>query len=304
MGKVSGVIARMVMVMVGVTGLIMAGDNKAQDGNISSVKPETSRTKTDEGQSELAHVYLGYGRVTVMEWQTKWQIIKVTLGQPILKVSVDPDRARMELFPAVTEGKTNMAVTFDDGTRNGFTVIYALHIVSEEDINYRVTYSFPEEQAAANAAVPRGPPVRPSEIDVMSFARFITSFEREPQFRAAAERDVRHRAIDKVYRWNGYDIYLVDAWEFPRSDTLVLRVMRRNTTAKAQYLHASQIRLTVANKEWPKTAWMQTAAMIYPGQMDTAHLFLQGYRLTADQPWEIKLPWSSEELQTMAEAEN
>ena len=140
------------------------------------------------------------------------------------------------------------------------------------------------------ANLEKAPRMKPGDVDVMGAVTTIENARVDPFYREKLT-DYRMLPINKIYQWNGNLVHLLEAHQFVDKDLLVLKVQWLNETHKAFYLKDTQYQVWLANKEIPVTARMQaTDGTVYPSQLETVWLFVQGYRLSINNDWELKLP--------------
>jgi len=102
--------------------------------------------------------------------------------------------------------------------------------------------------------------------------------------------------LGRFYSWNGCLVGLVDAAEFIDADLLVFRVQWVNRTREALYLDPTQYGLFVSGRTIPILARYKVGVgpVVYPGQLETVYLAVQGYRLSRHNDWQLGLPPDSE----------
>jgi len=236
--------------------------------------------------NRIENIYSTVGVVTSLEFLTEKEIQQIKLGSPIAEVSFDPERRIIDIFPKVEEGRTNMNVVIDN-----CTYVFVLTVSLDGQVDYRRTYTLVGETASQDAEVLQtAPRLKPSEIDVVGAINTIEDARTDPIYRAQLPM-YRMLPLNKTYQWNGNLVHLLEAHQFLRKDLTVLKVQWLNEQDKAYYLKDRQYQVWVANKQIPVTASMQaTDGTVFPGQLETVWLFIQGYRLSINNPWEIKLP--------------
>jgi hypothetical protein len=136
--------------------------------------------------------------------------------------------------------------------------------------------------------------MQPQDIDTVFYVSAIEKSRLDQDYKNSLGRWLKHYPLDRVYSWNGCLINLVEAYQFPKDDIVVLKIEWQNITNKALYLHVNQYKVFVANKEFPVTARQQRSALLYPGQMDIVYLFIQGYGLSCSNAFELMLPPDSD----------
>lgn len=236
--------------------------------------------------NRVENIYCAAGVVTSIDFITEKSIDTIKIGSPIAEVKFDPERKIMDIFPKVQSGRTNMNVVVD-----GTTYVFVLEIVTDQRIDYRRTFTFAREAEAGDSAMmSKAPHLKPGEIDVVGAIAQIKQASTDAVLRSKLPF-YRTRAINKIYQWNGNLIYLVEGHQFVDRDLVVLKIQWLNEQNRAFYIKDRQYEVWLANKQIPVTARIQaTDGTVFPGQMETVWLFVQGYRLSLNNPWELKLP--------------
>ena len=236
--------------------------------------------------ARVENIYCAAGVVTSVDFVTQKSIDSIKIGSPIVEVKYDAERKIMDLFPKVEEGRTNMNVVVE-----GTTYVFVINVVNDQRIDYRRTFTFAKEADAADGAVmAKAPHLKPGEIDIVGAIAQIEQARTDGTFRAKLPM-YRQRPVNKIYQWNGNLVHLLEAHQFVDKDLVVLKVQWLNEKPLAYYLKDAQVQVWLANKQIPVTARTQaTDGTVFPGQLDTIWLFIQGYRLSINNPWELKLP--------------
>lgn len=245
--------------------------------------------------NRVENIYCAAGVVTSVEFLTEKPIDSIKIGSPIVEVKYDAQRKIMDLFPKIDEGRTNMNIVVD-----GTTYVFVIEVVTNQRIDYRRTFTIAgEDDAAASAMMAKAPRLRPGELDVVGAVNQIEQARTDATFRNKLPF-YRTQAINRIYNWNGNYIHLLEAHQFADKDLIVLKVQWLNESPRAYYLKDSQIEVWLANKQIPVTARTQsTDGTVFPGQLDTVWLFIQGYRLSLKNNWELKLPPESDAVRSL-----
>jgi len=245
--------------------------------------------------NRIENIYCSVGVVSSIEFVTEKEIQLIKLGSPIVAVNFDPERKILDLFPKVQEGRTNMNVVVD-----GSTYVFMVSVTTDKKVDFRRTFTFSGETEAADAsALQQAPRLKPSEIDVVGAVSMIEDARMDPVYRSKLPT-YRMLPVNKVYTWNNNLVHLLEAHQFIDKDLIVLKVQWINEQDKAYYLKDRQYQIWIANKEIPVTASMQaTDGTVFPGQLETVWLFIQGYRLSINNPWELKLPPESTSIRKL-----
>jgi hypothetical protein len=248
--------------------------------------------QTDEGNllspKKTEDIYLAPGKDTSLIFSTPSHIETLRLGDPIVDVKYDDAHNMLDLWPrkGVMSGETNCNLTI-----NGQVYVFILHIEDDDKVQYRRTFTLPDENTGEDdAAIALAKPVSPADIDLAAYARTITRVEVDQDY-AKQQTDLRTKIIDKVYAWNKCLIHLYTVSHFPRQDIFIFKIVWVNRGDQALYLASDQYSLWVANTRIPVTLSMQDAIdhTIYPGQVETVWLAVQGYKLK-DNDFTLGLP--------------
>ena len=258
-----------------------------------STPPAQMPVALDSSRTE--NIYCGPGVVTSVEFITDKQIQTIKIGSPIVEVKFDANKKILDLFPKIREGRTNMNIVVD-----GTTYVFTVTIVSDGRIDYRRTFTFAREAEQADAAImSKAPHLKPGEIDLVAAIAQIEDARMDPVLRSKLPF-YRMKPLNKIYQWNGNLIHLLEAHQFVDKDMVVLKIQWLNEQNKAYYIKDRQYELWIANKNIPVTARMQsTDGVVFPGQLETVWLCVQGYRLSIDNPWELKLPPEADSIREM-----
>ena len=237
--------------------------------------------------NKIQEIYVALNYVTALKFDTKASIEGVRLGAPIVDVRIDEARPNtLYINPKVVEGQTNMFVTID-----GMPYAFVINVIADDRVMYRKTFTLPDalpkEQGLPSV---RGPALKPQDIDVVFYIDAIERARKDPTYFRSMKGVMQSVPLDKVYTWNSSPITLIEAIQFPKDNLVVLKIQWQNLTDRALYLSASQYQVYVANQLFPVTAKSQLSDLLFPGQMDTTYLFLQGFGLSADNAFELALP--------------
>lgn len=254
----------------------------------SAMKPELL------ADGVIQDVYIAAGYVVYLSFPKETPIQNVYVGSAaMLSADVSAEQNSVALNANVLSGSTNLTVVIG-GKPYSFTV----HIVTSGDIRYTLAYTVPGlPQNPDEIKYSFGPPIQPQTIDV---AKYVWAIEnRNSKRKSRLQDEMLTYNLAKSYTWNGCLIFLDASFCFPSDNMVVLRLARRNTSPKASYLNARQIRVRIANSFFPSSCAMQVSEILYPGQMEHIYLFLQGYNLVARNNFDITLPPEAENLKGM-----
>jgi hypothetical protein len=141
------------------------------------------------------------------------------------------------------------------------------------------------------AGLAQARPLPPAEVDIVGAARAMERAEVDAVFRRARP-SLRIESLEQSYAWNGCVVSLQDVAQFLDLDLMVFRVRWVNRTDDALYLDPSQYGLWVDGKRIPVIARykMGEGSVVFPGQLETVYLAVQGYRLSRHNRWQLGLP--------------
>lgn len=254
-------------------------------------KQEPDKAAASELDSnKVQNIYCAYGYTTHIKFQSKYNIQQITPGSGVITFAISPDKTGIDIFPQVTQGQTNLNVMI-----NGVTYVLVIHIVADDRIMFRRTFTVASPNDSATSA-PKitGPPVKPQDIDVVFYITAIEKTRTDATYNKAMQKTLQSFPLDKIYQWNGCAINLIEAVQFPKDNLVVLKLEWQNLTDNALYLSADQYQISVANQIIPVTAKSQLSSLLFPGQMDVVYLFIQGYGLNASNAFELSLPPESD----------
>lgn len=236
----------------------------------------------------VEEVYVAPGRLTTIVLESKDIVDTVAIGAPIVQINYDRKLNQLQITPVVESGETNMNLRIG---RNTYVIM--LKVVNDIRVQYLRTFTLvgansSDETAAAMAA---SRPMKPAELDVMGTIRTIDRARRDAVFRANYPT-LKTYPTGHAYQWNDCIVYMREVSHLPEQDLLVFKVEWINRTDTALYLDAAQYGLRVVNRKVPIIARYQKTlnSTVYPGQHEVVYLFVQGYRLQADNDWELLLP--------------
>jgi hypothetical protein len=251
------------------------------------------------------NIHTNFGITTTLTFNSAVPLTRIFVGADIVKVAKDPDMNRIQVTPTVEAGVTNMTLQF--GERVYPLMIY---VGGREEPLLTRTYNVEAMDGTTAPKIPgddldrlsAAPAMKPHEIPTVDVVDIIERAQVDATLRATQE-DLRQFPINRLYRWNGVLVRLVDCSQFLDRDLLVLRVAWENTTrqpsARVLYMHGRQLGLNVAGQTIPVTAMMQKQARLFPGQRDTIYLFVQGYKIYGQQDWILTLPPEAAEVNRM-----
>lgn len=234
-------------------------------------------------------IYLRPLEVTTIAFRTRQKIDRVVKGSNIVQIVRNEDNS-FSLFPTVTEGRTNMQVTIGG---NVFTFI--LTIAQDEIPNAYHTFTTSDAGGddgdySASAAVR---PMKPQDVDTVGYIRTIERARTDATFRSNLSNFIAV-PLGKSYLWNQSPVTLMEVNWFGDADLLVFKLEWANNTQSVLNLTSRQVDLRSGMKPITVTASQQVSSQLFPGQIDTMWLFVQGYHLAPNNDWGVLLPPEAE----------
>ena len=246
------------------------------------------------GASELrpgvpAEVFVAPGRATTIQLQTEQRVAAISLASPVVTYQYDKALNQLEITPAAHAGGTETNLNLRIGPN-----VYILVVKVVTDVRAQFLRSFVlagEAAADDEAALAQVRPAKPAEVDLIGAVRTIERAQADPVFRAAQPM-LRLESLDRSYQWNGCLVTLADEAQFLDRDLLVFRVQWMNRTDTALYLDPVQYGLFIGERPIPVIARYKVGVgpVIYPGQLETVYLAVQGFRLSRHNDWRLALP--------------
>lgn len=245
----------------------------------------------------LQHVYLAFGIGTTLRFPTDLEINEWSMGNPgnevVKMVASQTVPNSFTLYPQEETGDVNLNMTI-----NGKTYVFLLHIVNDSRVNYTKSFTLEGwQEKKLSSKVSRAPVLNPRDIDSSSAIKIIEKCRIDPVYHQSLSKKIKWFNIGKAYPWNGNIITLYDAVQFIEEDMIVLTVSWKNQfNNKAFYLHVKQYEVYVANQRIYPVITTQITPRVFPGQRDTAYLFIQGHKLKLEQDWSLGLPLEESEI--------
>ncbi len=236
-----------------------------------------------------AEVFVAPGRATTILFQTGQKVAAISLASPAVTYKYDRSLNQLEITPAVrTPGvETNMNLRIGPN-------VYILVVRVVNDVRAQFFRRFALEgdaQRDYEAGLDQARSLKPEEVDIVGAAKAMERAETDPVF-WRAHPALRIEALSQIYLWNGCLVALSAVGQFLDQDLLVFRVQWVNRTDVALYLDARQYGLFVSGRKIPIISRYKAAggSVVYPGQLETVYLAVQGYRLSRNNDWQLALP--------------
>jgi hypothetical protein len=234
-------------------------------------------------------VYVAPGHATTLQLQTEQRVAAISLGSPVVAYQYDKALNELELIPAAQAAGTETNLNLRIGPH---VYVLLVRVVNDIRAQYLRRFILADGSLAEDeAGLAQVRPLKPAELDLIGAVKTITRARDDPVFRAAQPL-LRLEALAREYQWNGCLIFLADEAQFLDRDLLVFRVQWVNRTDSALYLDPRQYGLFIGERSIPIIARYQTGVgpVIYPGQLETVFLGVQGYRLSRHNDWRLALP--------------
>jgi hypothetical protein len=254
----------------------------------------TGRGQENPGDDQLqtgrpTEIYVAPGHATTLVLHTAQKIAAISLASPVLSYKYDKVLNQLEITPTVRTGGVETNLNLRIGPN-----VYVLQVKVVDDVRAQFVRNFvlgddPAETDEAGLGLAH--PQKPERIDIVGAAKVLERAQTDPIFRQA-QANLRIEPLGHCYLWNDCLVALVDVAQFIDSDLLVFRVQWVNRTDQALYLDPTQYGLFVTGQRIPITSRYKIGVgpMIYPGQLETVYLAVQGYRLSRHNDWQLGLP--------------
>jgi len=243
-------------------------------------------------------IYLAPGRATTIQLQTEQKVAAISLASPIVTYQYDKALNQLEITPAAHAAGAETNLNLRIGPN-----VYILVVKVVNDVRAQFLRSFVlagDTIAGDEAGLAQVRPVKPAEVDLIGAVKAIERAQADPVFRAAQPM-IRLEPLARQYQWNGCLVTLVDEAQFLDRDLLVFRVQWVNRTDTALYLDSSQYGIFIGERPIPVIARYKVGVgpVIYPGQLETVYLAVQGYRLSRNNDWRLALPPDAAAVEAM-----
>jgi hypothetical protein len=234
-------------------------------------------------------VFVAPGRATTIQFRTAEKIAAISLASPVLTYKYDKALNQLEITPAVRGGGVETNLNLRIGPD-----VYVLLVRVVNDVRAQFLRSFTlsgDHRVDDESGLGRTRPLAPEKIDLVGAAKAMERDASDPEFREA-HPSLRLVRLGDVYQWNGCLLTLVDLAQFIDRDLLVFRVQWVNRTSEALYLDERQYGLYIGDRMIPIIARYKVGVgpVVYPGQLETVFLAVQGYRISWRNDWRLGLP--------------
>jgi len=258
-------------------------------GGLGAPAQEAAAPAEELRPGQPMEVYVAPGRATTVQFHTAEKVAAISLASPVVSYKYDKALNQLEITPAVRGGGLETNLNLRIGPE---VYILLVKVVSDVRAQYLRNFTVAGDRRADDEmGLGRIRPMRPEEIDLVGAARTVERAQADPIFRDAHPA-LRIERLDRAYAWNGCLVKLADLAQFLDRDLLVFRVQWVNRTSDALYLDAGQYGLFVGDQRIPITARYKigVGSVVYPGQLETVFLAVQGYRLSRRNDWQLALP--------------
>jgi hypothetical protein len=222
--------------------------------------------------------------VTSINFTQSEKIEDIKIGSKIVQITFDQKKNQIDIYPTVTSGMTNLNIRVGNKIYS-----FMLQISSSAPPNFQRTYTFDEGGDDFDSAVASAAPRKPFDIDTVKAIKTIERARFDHTYRETLA-NFRTVGVGNTAFWNNSPVTLVDVSQFADMDLLVFKIEWANDSNSVLNLDSSQLKLKVANTDIPVTCSQQVSAQLFPGQTDTIWLFVQGYRLSPRNDWQVLLP--------------
>jgi hypothetical protein len=258
-------------------------------GSLTSAAQEAAAPTEELHPGQPMEVYVAPGRATTVQFHTAEKVAAISLASPVVSYKYDKALNQLEITPAVRGGGLETNLNLRIGPE-----VYILLVKVVADVRAQFLRNFTvagDRRADDEVGLGQIRPLRPDEIDLVAAARTVERAQADAIFRDAHPA-LRIEPVDRAYAWNGCLVTLTDLTQFIDRDLLVFRVQWVNRTSDALYLDALQYGLFAGDRKIPITARYKIGVgpVIYPGQLETVFLAVQGYRLSRHNDWQLALP--------------
>ncbi len=283
--------ARRLLVTAAFLALQLAGD--AADGAAAGV------LSSGELRPGLpAEIYVAPGRATTVLLRTEQKVASISLASPVVTCQYDKALNQLEITPAAHSGGAETNLNLRIGPN-----VYVLLVKVVTDVRAQFLRSFflaGDATSDDESGLAQAPPVKPADVDLIGAVKIIERAKADPIFRSAHPM-LRIDELDAAYQWNGCLVMLADEAQFIDRDLLVLRVEWVNRTDSALYLDPTQYGLFIGGRRIPIIARYKVGvgSVIFPGQLETVYLGIQGYRLSRHNEWRLALPPDADAINRM-----
>jgi hypothetical protein len=261
----------------------------ALTARLVAASPAPGDAPTELHPGTPMEVFVAPGHATTVQLQTEQRVAAISLASPVVTYQYDKALNQLEITPAAQAGGTETNLNLRIGSH---VYILVVKVVNDVRAQYLRRFLLAGDSLAEDEAeLAQARPAKPAEIDLIGAIKTIARAQDDPVFRAAQPM-LRLEALDHDYPWNGCLVTLVDEAQFLDQDLLVFRVQWTNRTDSALYLDPLQYGLFIGERSIPISARYQTGVgpVIYPGQLETVFLAVQGYRLSRHNDWRLALP--------------
>jgi len=250
----------------------------------------------DEGQLLAGRptvVFVAPGHATTLVLHTSLKVAAISLASPVLAYKYDKALNQIEITPTVRTGGVETNLNLRIGPN-----VYVLDVRVVDDVRAQFERSFTLQDDSTSdddAGLILAHPLRPDQVDIVGAAKALERARRDPVF-LQSQPNLRIESLGKFYSWNDCLVALVDAAHFIDTDLLLFCVQWVNRTDEALYLDPTQYGSFVAGQRIPVIARYKVGvgSVVYPGQLETVYLAVQGYRLSGRNDWQLGLPPDSE----------
>ena len=246
----------------------------------------TLKNPVEISPDTVVTVYAKLGSITSITLLTEKPVESVIKGGPEINHLLDGNVIHIQ--PLVPEGTSTVTFRVES-----VTYVIRVRIGNEDPVVPNPVFSFAKQGRfdELDRAITSAGPMKPSDIDLNGAIRTIERASRDTTFKATL-KNYGMMPIRKIYVWNNNEIHFLEAHQFADIDLIVFKISWVNQQNQALYLNKNQYKLFIGDKPVPSQVRQQLApkSIVFPGQLETVWLGVQGYKLRLDNDWDLRLP--------------
>ena len=135
----------------------------------------------------------------------------------------------------------------------------------------------------------RAPEITP---ELLSTAiNMMRSYDDQRSQNVTTDNEIQRKRIGRRYQMsNGQEVFLAEAYRFPKYQSTALRIVWNNTTARAQMLNPEKVALKIGRFIHIPRVYGQVRNIVYPGQNNELYLVYRIPNADVEQAYELVLP--------------
>lgn len=246
----------------------------------------TLRNPAEISPDTVTTVFAKLGSITSITLLTEKPIESVIKGGPEINHLLDGNVIHIQ--PLVPEGTSSVTFRVE-----GITYAIRINISDVDPVVPNPVFSFAKQGRfeELDKALSSAGPMKPADIDLNGAIRTIDRATTDKAYRSTL-KNYGVLKIRKIYEWNSNEIHFLEAHQFADIDLIVFKISWVNQQGQAFYLNKDQYKLFIGDKPVPVQVRRQLAprSIVFPGQLETVWLGVQGYKLRLDNDWDVRLP--------------